>query len=201
MQLIKCLPTPLLLGLCVICSYLFYWEKNQHVFCSIEFPSPYVRRYQMLQCPNFPGGFTQPAALVSQHWAWQVDGEFYHAINPESTSVYLFKKLQVLRDHSISYGSYGWGDSCGKDWETGNLPTFLNELMTPEDGYIYNSTFFTMAHMRIWHKKENRGPRNGNVVKMMLNQWIWGYLAKLNHKPFSHGIKRCLVAVLLRIQL
>ena len=66
-----------------------------------------MRRYQLLQCPNFPGGFTQPAALVSQHWAWQVDGEFYHAINPESTSVYLFKKLQVLRDHSISYGSYG----------------------------------------------------------------------------------------------
>ena len=25
----------------------------------------------------------------------QVDGEFYHAVNPESTSVYLYKKLQV----------------------------------------------------------------------------------------------------------
>ncbi|CAL1172307.1 unnamed protein product [Cladocopium goreaui] len=31
------------------------------------------------------------------HAFFEVDGEFYHAINPESTSVYLFKKLQVLQ--------------------------------------------------------------------------------------------------------
>ena len=30
--------------------------------------------------------------------ATQVDGEFYHAINPETTSVYLFKKLQALQN-------------------------------------------------------------------------------------------------------
>lgn len=31
------------------------------------------------------------------HAFFEVDGEFYHAINPESTSVYLYKKLQVLQ--------------------------------------------------------------------------------------------------------
>lgn len=31
------------------------------------------------------------------HAFFEVDGEFYHAINPETTSVYLFKKLQVLQ--------------------------------------------------------------------------------------------------------
>ena len=37
--------------------------------------------------------------------ATQVDGEFYHAINPETTSVYLFKKLQALQNPALFGGT------------------------------------------------------------------------------------------------
>ena len=39
--------------------------------------------------------------------ATQVDGEFYHAINPETTSVYLFKKLQALQNLCRKYMDWG----------------------------------------------------------------------------------------------
>ncbi|CAK9071024.1 unnamed protein product [Durusdinium trenchii] len=38
------------------------------------------------------------------HCFFEVDGEFYHAVNPESTSVYLYKKLQVKEYFKNSQG-------------------------------------------------------------------------------------------------
>lgn len=43
------------------------------------------------------------------HCFFEVDGEFYHAVNPESTSVYLYKKLQVLQRVPT-------GDTSDEDW-------------------------------------------------------------------------------------